>query len=82
MTRALAWLSRALLYPAGVGLLSAAPLLLSGLWHAPRWFYAVMAALLGMDCILAAFGVIQVPLVKRPIKQEERWLTTRTTSGT
>ena len=55
MTRVLAWISRALLYPAGVGLVSAAPLLLSGLWHAPRWFYAVVTLLLGLDCILAAF---------------------------
>lgn len=70
LMRAAQWLSRALLFPAGVGLLSAAPLLLSGLWHAPRWFYAVVAALLGMDCILAAFGVIRFPLIERLTKQE------------
>ena len=70
MTKALAWISRALLYPAGVGLVSAAPLLLSGLWHAPRWFYAVVAALLGMDCILAAFGVIRFPVIERLTRQE------------
>lgn len=70
MTKALAWVSRALLYPIGVGLVSAAPLLLSGLWHAPRWFYAVVAALLGMDCILAAFGVIRFPLIERLTRQE------------
>lgn len=70
MNRALAWISRALLYPAGVGLISAAPLLLTGLWHAPRWFYAVVAALLGLDCILAAFGVIRFPVIERLTRQE------------
>lgn len=70
MTKALAWISRALLFPIGVGLISAAPLLLSGLWHAPRWFYAVVAVLLGMDCILAAFGVIRLPVIERLTRQE------------